>query len=268
MGRKPKYTDEERRAIKAARHRDYKRRKSIERFGTPEEREAAELERRQKVVERNGAFEYVGNYNGSEGPCDIRCLVCGSVITRNWITLKKGTARCDRCKAIEQEQIKAEQERKRQEEQAERQRQREVIKREQQEARERAFWSSEHTQAEMKLCKCCGALFISTSDRQAYCSAECRTKVHDALHKDRRVRKMLNRPHDTITLERLSERDNGICYLCGKPVDWDDYEQTEQAFIAGNMYPSIEHVIPLRAGGAHSWENVKLAHRICNMTKH
>ena len=256
MGRKPKYTDEERRAIKAARHRDYKRRKSIERFGTPEEREAAELERRQKVVERNGAFEYVGNYNGSEGPCDIRCLVCGSVITRNWITLKKGTARCDRCKAIEQEHKQREQEAQKQQQ-----------KNEKQEARERAFWSSEHPQMEMKLCKCCGALFISSKSSQVYCSTECMKRINNALGKDRRIRQIAARKRDGITLERLFNRDAGICYLCGEPCDWQDYRETEAAFIAGERYPSIDHVKALHDGGTHTWDNVRLAHRGCNTRK-
>lgn len=38
-------------------------------------------------------------------------------------------------------------------------------------------------------------------------------------------------------------------------------------FIAGNMYPSIDHVRPLSRGGLHEWGNVKLAHRICNSIK-
>jgi len=38
-------------------------------------------------------------------------------------------------------------------------------------------------------------------------------------------------------------------------------------FIAGNMYPSIDHVVPLSRGGLHEWGNVKLAHRICNSIK-
>ena len=38
-------------------------------------------------------------------------------------------------------------------------------------------------------------------------------------------------------------------------------------FIAGNMYPSIDHVIAVANGGTHEWSNVKLAHRICNSNK-
>lgn len=70
-----------------------------------------------------------------------------------------------------------------------------------------------------------------------------------------------------ITVEGLFRRDKGICYLCGRECSFDDYVIRDGVFIAGDWYPSIDHVIPLSKGGVHSWDNVKLAHRRCNLIK-
>ena len=71
----------------------------------------------------------------------------------------------------------------------------------------------------------------------------------------------------SITLNELYERDNGICKLCGHPCDWEDYTRSGETFIAGDYYPSIDHIKPLSKGGEHNWSNVQLAHRICNSIK-
>lgn len=48
-------------------------------------------------------------------------------------------------------------------------------------------------------------------------------------------------------------RDDGLCGICGRPVDPADYE--------------IDHVVPIRWGGKHCYANVQLAHRFCNRRK-
>lgn len=70
-----------------------------------------------------------------------------------------------------------------------------------------------------------------------------------------------------ITLEKLYNRDGGICALCGKPCDYEDYVFQGATFVAGNDYPSIDHVKPLSKGGSHTWDNVQLVHKICNSIK-
>lgn len=58
------------------------------------------------------------------------------------------------------------------------------------------------------------------------------------------------------------KRDKGICYLCNKPVDTNDYHITDSnAFVVGKNYPTIDHVLPISKGGKHSWDNVTLSHR-------
>lgn len=71
-----------------------------------------------------------------------------------------------------------------------------------------------------------------------------------------------------ISLEKLIQRDEGICKICGRQVDTEDYYYTDEGyFIAGDNYPSIDHIIPLAKGGTHTWDNIQLAHRHCNSIK-
>jgi len=67
----------------------------------------------------------------------------------------------------------------------------------------------------------------------------------------------------SVTLAKLVKRHSGICQLCGKPVDKMDRRDGH----IGYWYPTIDHVIPISAGGSHTWDNVQLAHMICNSKK-
>lgn len=80
-----------------------------------------------------------------------------------------------------------------------------------------------------------------------------------AARHERRVRV------EAATTERFDpqdvyERDNWLCSLCGFPVDrelaWPD-----------PLCASLDHVVPLAAGGEHSRANTQLAHWICNVRK-
>lgn len=58
----------------------------------------------------------------------------------------------------------------------------------------------------------------------------------------------------------IYKRDDGICYLCGDPIDieleWPD-----------TMSFSIDHVYPISLGGDDTVENVKSTHLRCNISK-
>lgn len=49
------------------------------------------------------------------------------------------------------------------------------------------------------------------------------------------------------------ERDEGVCGICGKPVDRDEYE--------------LDHIVPTSRGGPHCYANVQLSHPPCNRSK-
>lgn len=119
-----------------------------------------------------------------------------------------------------------------------------------------------------KICPVCGKTFKGNGNKY-FCSEDCRT-----LHRKRQKslkkisKRFAGREIDlTITLDALVERDNNICYICGEICDSNDFTIVNGNTICGNKYPSIDHVIPASKGGTHTWDNVKLAHRICNSYK-
>lgn len=123
----------------------------------------------------------------------------------------------------------------------------------------RKYWQEyeqEHT------CIECGEKYIAHYPTSKYCSPACQRRV------TRTRRKYKDITIDKgITLRRLAKRDRDRCQICGGLVDWNDKYKTDKTIITGNQYPSIDHIIPIAHGGVHSWENVQLAHRICNSIK-
>lgn len=203
----------------------------------------------------NGRFEYINGYTKADGRITVRCLECGyefEYVARA-LTRTDPTITCQRCKEREQ----AERGRQKQEETERRKRIRERI-------REQERWSrTVFNQQSFSICPECNALFYG---RGTYCSKRCYARHNDKKHEIAR-RARIGKADNTISLIRLYRRDKGRCYLCGEPCDWSDNKTINGVFIAGNKYPSIDHVVPLAKGGAHTWENIKLAHRICNSRK-
>lgn len=174
------------------------------------------------------------------------------------------------------------QERKR-EERAERKRQRDemlAIQREQRQAereaeREQRSIEREAEYAKEKTCASCGAVFHSEYNTQLYCSDKCarrekrhrdvaagKTKLSYSGHR-KRAREHGVAYEPGITLRKLIERDGNVCQICGEPCDCNDLRWG----YSGPLYPSIDHIKPISKGGPHTWDNVQLAHVICNSTK-
>lgn len=199
-------------------------------------------------------FEYAGNYTGADGRADVRCKQCGTVINRSMISIRKNHFGCPTCNQKKREQRQAELKKKR----AERRRTENANE-------SRRFHRS--SQIEILFCPVCGEHF-EAKPGQIYCSQKCYRKTANYLRGSRDRLNSRNIVDKDITLTKLYQRDKGLCYLCGKPCDWNDQSWNEQGiFLAGDNYPSIDHVVPLARGGKHEWNNVKLAHRICNAKK-
>lgn len=119
----------------------------------------------------------------------------------------------------------------------------------------------------VKKCAMCGKEFITTRLRTLTCSEHC-SKRYDYSKKPSRTERYKDITIDKdITLEKLSVRDGGVCQICGEPVNWDDKKTINGLVLCGNYYPSIDHITPISKGGLHSWDNIQLAHRICNSLK-
>lgn len=58
---------------------------------------------------------------------------------------------------------------------------------------------------------------------------------------------------EDVSRDEIRERDNETCHVCGEWVSVHD--------------ATLDHVAPLARGGAHTKDNVKLAHMVCNSKK-
>lgn len=213
-----------------------------------------------KINEKtNGRFEFVERISikdSDEAELRIRCLICGTEKTVVSSMLRGTNAHRIRCSAcFVEENRKAREEKKEQER----------IAREFNRLRKRQ--ESGH-QMSMKFCPDCGQL---VDNRSKYCKEHREEHQKESLRRQwrnneykRRSRLKVNIKDKDISLEQLSERDGDVCWLCGQLVDWNDYEIRDGQKQCGNYYPSIDHIIPVSLDGEHSWDNVKLAHRICN----
>ena len=109
---------------------------------------------------------------------------------------------------------------------------------------------------EPRSCIGCAAEFVASRNSHRYCSTTCSKNVAAKL------RRAIKRG---VTVERFNHadvfvRDGWVCYLCAQPVNrdtpWPD-----------PWSPSLDHVIPLAAGGSHSLENTRCTHLRCNLSK-
>lgn len=204
-----------------------------------------------------GIAEVIEQHRSSNGEMEItvRCLKCGDVKKLSSCTLrhKNLQGRCLKCQMNQTQKKK-------------------VSERFEREWREEYQCHSNGRQMKIRLCECGAVIPLDKHGGVTLCD-DCRTQHELAQKRKDNKKHDIKRRHElkggdwTINLEELFERDHGLCYLCNRECDWSDYEIRDGAFIAGNNYPSIDHVVPLAKGGQHKWENVRLACRLCNSLK-
>lgn len=56
-----------------------------------------------------------------------------------------------------------------------------------------------------------------------------------------------------VAYAKIYEEENGVCYLCCKPVE--------------RKGAHFDHVVPLSKGGSHTFDNIRVTHRTCNLRK-
>lgn len=139
----------------------------------------------------------------------------------------------------------------------------------------RSKWQAHYQRTQKRpdrqfICQTCEKTVTATgsgSARGKYCSKDCYRRSE--AYKAQRIRSKVayrtrrdGRPVNTdITVKGIIDRYGSACVVCGEKV-------------GGNRLPvlhpmalTIDHVIPIARGGTHTWENVRLAHRICNSRK-
>jgi 5-methylcytosine-specific restriction endonuclease McrA len=112
--------------------------------------------------------------------------------------------------------------------------------------------------------------------RQRYASdPQYRAKVLSEIHRRRVRRKARERGASTstemvtLTWQDLVARDGWGCYICGGTCDPSDFLPIDgtSSTRRGPAYPTLDHVVPISAGGEHSEANVRLACSKCNSSK-
>lgn len=158
----------------------------------------------------------------------VKCTACGDEIVRTLKTIERCNTPCPKCKELE---------------------------------KDKALVQLEFI---FKKCKRCGLEFITLSDTALYCSKKCRQKIKPRTGGYRHRARHYGVYYDpSVTLQKVIKRDHNTCQICGKPCDPTDLSWGT----SGPMYPSIDHIVALKNGGAHAWGNVQLAHIICNSYK-
>lgn len=221
-----------------------------------------------RVNTKSSKMIYLGGYTNDQGKIYIMCSDCGNVFSRSTRILRPSsqkTIQCDYCNNI----LSLVKEHERQEEARENKELKRIEKlqrRKEQEAERQA----ERQRALTKVCAQCGMVFKANNMRIIYCSDVCRNRAQNSKHETkRRLREKYNGEIcDNISLELLYKRDKGKCWICRRKCDWTDIIVRDNGvYVAGDSYPSRDHVIPLAKGGSHTWDNIRLAHRGCNRDK-
>lgn len=108
-------------------------------------------------------------------------------------------------------------------------------------------------------CVWCGKEFISNRVCK-FCSKSYNTKSRDANTLHHRPYKINNSKQNRIYRNKIGERDNWICNICGKKVN-------KELKYPDIMSASLDHIIPLSMGGKHIESNVHISHLYCNIKK-
>lgn len=241
----------------------------------------------QRIIEKAAerGFEYLGGYDNKTSRVKLRCLKCGHEIERTGDAIKDGKTFCLECKKAETRERRESERRRRKAEQEKKTKEREAerIK------KNPLGLSSYQIEKEKKLdevftCKVCGKEYtprqymesegLTLFSNVGYCSHECKRKAANKARKSapsgktgnyrHRARKYGCKYEPGITLKKLIARDGLRCAICGEMCDPNDHRWTKYG---GPLSPTMDHIVPLVKGGGHVWNNVQVAHWICNSAK-
>ena len=207
------------------------------------------------------AFEYVGGYTGCDGKLILRCKSCNHEFEYTSQILrpsKRCNIQCKECnKKIKESEI------------LQKKLNKEKDKYINQQQKKLANELERQQKLNNRVCNECGQVYNAKHTNQKYCSNECVRKHKNRTKEiNRRKHIRLNgKVNWDISLEKLIKRDNNTCHICGGKCNQKDYKTIDNNFIVGKDYPSIDHMIPVSKGGAHTWDNIKLSHHYCNTIK-
>lgn len=166
---------------------------------------------------------------------DTPCVDCGEMMWRGTGSLPAGQAMCRKCRADRRSRL-------------------------------------------MPLCPMCGAPYqpvvVGGGRRQQTCSRSCgqvyaaklrgvdpasaraKDRARCALRRQRSASQFV----EYVDPDVVFQRDGWRCHICSRRID-------QRLDGRSPMGPTIDHLIPLSAGGEHSYANVASAHRRCNLRR-
>lgn len=125
---------------------------------------------------------------------------------------------------------------------------------------------------ESSVCQQCGVTFWQRH-RRRYCSPKCRNRAFAVRRRDKPEYKKAKLGYDqarrarkhTDLVERFGsdevfDRDRYICHICGVKCN-------PQLRVPEPLAPTLDHLVPLAKGGAHTLANVACACFTCNSVK-
>lgn len=115
----------------------------------------------------------------------------------------------------------------------------------------------------LRKCPECHAMFVPPYGRgQArYCSNECSSKKNKRVGRSKRRARERHADNDNIDPFVVFDRDGWRCQLCNIKTP-----RKLRGTYAPNA-PELDHIIPLAAGGSHTYINTQCACRSCNALK-
>jgi hypothetical protein len=105
-------------------------------------------------------------------------------------------------------------------------------------------------------CIHCGQGFIDNQPDRNVCSPRCGRRYSASIRRARKRAAFV----EQVVRPKVYARDGWRCQLCGQPVQRDKVVPHPDA-------PTLDHIVPLAAGGDHSYANTQLAHFRCNYLK-
>ena len=231
-------------------------------------------------------FSFVERFNsGPNTMIKMACLTCGKTTTRQRASIRNPGVRCEHCEKRKAAELIVQLAGLKQQKLEEREQykiQIAISKAEQKEREKQARLNKKY------ICKECGKAFtlkefgerehvdVTHYSELTYCSLKCRriadnrrTKKYNVTHGKHRLRSIkYGTDFDkSVNLDELIKRDGLRCAICGEMCDTNDKETINGIVICGNNYQSIDHIRPMSKGGGHTWDNVQVAHRMCNSKK-
>lgn len=118
-------------------------------------------------------------------------------------------------------------------------------------------------------CSDCAVVFVSTDRTHVRCprceAAETR-RVAARVRAKRQMVKDIERaraagvPFESVKRSEVYEKHDWMCGICGETID-PTLDQDHPKSL------TLDHIVPISRGGAHTYANVQPAHRVCNVAK-